>query len=148
MDASLEGRTGKPFEMVVELGKVREFARAVGSSDPAYLDTSEPVSPPTFLVTQRFWTGPEHQPLSDSAVTLERFLHGQQEFTFHGPPPRAGTRLTGVSRVDKVYHKQGKRGGTMTFADLVTEYRDEHGALVAEARATVLETSKPAGRTR
>lgn len=146
MDTSLEGRTGKPFEMVVELGKIREFTHAVRSSDPAYLQVEDPVSPPTFLVAQQFWSGPEHQPLADGAVNLERLLHGEHEFVFHGPPPRAGTRLTGVARVDKVYEKAGKRGGSMTLLGLVTEFRDERGELVAESRATLIETSRPTDR--
>ena len=29
-------------------------------------------------------------------VDLARLLHGAQEFTFHGPPPRAGTKLVGL----------------------------------------------------
>ena len=36
MDESLVGRTGEPFTMVVELGKIREFARATKSRNPAY----------------------------------------------------------------------------------------------------------------
>ena len=35
--------------------------------------------------------------------------------------------------VDEVYEKEGKRGGTMRFAEIVTEFRDETGKLVAEA---------------
>jgi hypothetical protein len=42
-----------------------------------------------------------------------------------------------------VYEKQGKRGGTMTFAVMVTEFRDESGRLVAEARMTGVETERP-----
>jgi hypothetical protein len=30
----------------------------------------------------------------------------------------------------------------MTFAEVVTEYRDESGAVVAESRSTVIETSQ------
>ena len=143
MDAGLEGSTGKPFDLVVEPGKVREFARAVGAGDPGYLDAENPVSPPTFLVTQEFWRGPENQPPAAAAVDFARLLHGEQEFVFHGPPPCAGARLTAVTRIEKVYQKHGKRGGVMTFMDWLTEFRDERGELVAESRATLLQTSRP-----
>ena len=143
MSAGLEGSTGKPFGMVVEPGKVREFARAVGASDPAYLDAENPVSPPTFLVTQEFWREPENQPPAGSAVDFARLLHGEHEFLFHGPPPCAGARLTAVTRIEKVYQKHGKRGGVMTFMNWLTEFRDERGELVAQSRATLLETSGP-----
>ncbi|MSX33149.1 MAG: dehydratase, partial [Actinobacteria bacterium] len=44
--------------MQVELGKIREFARATQSANPAYLETANPVIPPTFLTTQQFWSTP------------------------------------------------------------------------------------------
>ena len=56
MDTSIEGNRGKPFRVVVEEGKVREFARAVKSSDPAYVaDGPQATSPPTFLASSSFW---------------------------------------------------------------------------------------------
>ena len=39
------------------------------------------------------------------------------------------------------FSKPGKRGGTMQFATVVTEYRDADGTLVAEAKATFIETA-------
>jgi len=144
MDKSLEGNRGKPFRVVVEEGKIREFARATRSSNPAYLAEAQPpaVSPVTFLASSVFWQGPESSPWGQATLNWERILHGEQEFTFPGPPPAAGTVLVAQSRIDRIYEKEGKRGGTMTFAEVVTEYRDESGAVVAESRATVIETSQ------
>jgi len=71
-------------------------------------------------------------------------MHAEQEYVFHGPPPRAGTRLVCRSRIESVFHKEGRRGGRLTFAVMVTEFRDATtGALVAEARMTGVETEKP-----
>ncbi len=144
MDKSLEGSSGKPFRVVVEEGKVREFARATKSANPAYLAGDGPpaTSPVTFLASSVFWQEPEHSPWGGSTLNWERILHGEQEFTFPGPPPATGTVLTAQARIDRVYEKEGKRGGTMTFAEVVTEYRDESGAVVAESRSTVIETSQ------
>jgi hypothetical protein len=143
MDKSLEGQRGKPFRVVVEEGKVREFARAVKSSNPAYLAEGPQVtSPPTFLASSAFWQRPENSPWGDKRPNLQRILHGEQEYVFHGPPPAAGTELTAEARIDRIYEKEGKRGGTMTFVELVTEYRDTSGALVAEARSTIIETGQ------
>ena len=58
VDESAVGRVGQPFDMVVERGKIREFARATLSASPEYLDDPVPVSPPTFLVNAAFWTPP------------------------------------------------------------------------------------------
>jgi hypothetical protein len=143
MDKSLEGNRGKPFRVVVEEGKVREFARAVKSSNPAYVaDGPQRTSPATFLASSTFWQGAENSPWGGVKLNWQRILHGEQEFVFHGPPPAAGTELTAEARIDRVFEKEGKRGGTMTFVELVTEYRDSSGAVVAEARSTVIETSQ------
>lgn len=142
MDQGLVGRTGEPFEMVVEAGKVREFARATKATDPGQLG-EDPVAPPTFLVTSSFWSGPENGAWPAGSLVMERVLHGEQEFVFPGPPPRAGARLTAVTRVADVYEKAGKRGGAMQFGVAVTEFRDAAtGELVAESRSTLIETSK------
>jgi hypothetical protein len=139
VDQSLEGRTGEPFRMVVEEGKIREFAAATRSSDVAYQDGS--VSPVTFLTSAFFWQEPENLPWGADGLNLSRILHGGEEYVFEGPPPPAGTTLTGQARIDKIYVKQGRRGGEMTFAELVVEFRDGDDALVATSRTTVIETA-------
>jgi hypothetical protein len=132
----------QPFRMTVEAGKVREFALAVRSSDPDHLGP-DAVSSPTFLQSSSWWQGPEHSVWTGVARDYSRLLHGEQEFVFHGEPPSAGAELEGVSRVDAVYEKAGRRGGSMTFTDVVTEFRDvATGRLVATSRNTSIETSK------
>lgn len=144
VDTSAIGATDEPFEMVVERGKVREFAIACKSHHPDYLDDPHPVMPPTFLTTTAFWSPPGQSVFSKVKMDLRRLLHGGQEYRFHGPPPRAGTKLTVQTRVEDIYEKEGKRGGTMTFVVTVTEFRDSRGTLVAEARSTAIETGKAA----
>ena len=146
MDASIEGNRGKPFRMVVEEGKVREFARAVKSANAAYVgDGPQATSPATFLASASFWQARENSPWGDATLNWARILHGEQEFVFPGPPPAAGTELRAEARIDRVYEKEGKRGGAMTFVELVTEYRDPSGAVVAESRSTIIETSQAPG---
>lgn len=137
------GATGAPFRMDVERGKIREFAVATRSTNPAYLDVDRPVVQPTFLTNTMFWQAGESSPWSRVELDQGRGLHAEQEYVFHGPPPRAGTRLTCQSRIEDVYIKQGLRGGEMTFAVMVTEFRDEAGILVAESRMTGVETARP-----
>jgi hypothetical protein len=144
VDKSAIGATDEPFEMVVERGKVREFALACKSHHADYLEDPFPVSPPTFLTTVGFWSPAGQSVFSKVKMDLRRLLHGGQEYQFHGPPPKAGTKLTVQTRVEDIYEKEGKRGGTMTFVITVTEFRDEQGTLVAEARSTAIETGKPA----
>jgi hypothetical protein len=141
-DAETQPRR-EDYEMVVERGKIREFAQATMTRNPEYLDDPVAVSPPTFLVTSSFWAPRDVSPVSGSGgMNLARVLHGGQEYVFFGEPPRAGTKLTTSSRLDKQYEKEGRRGGTMKFVELVTSFFDESGKLVAESRSTVIETGQ------
>ncbi|WP_433087773.1 FAS1-like dehydratase domain-containing protein [Dactylosporangium sp. CA-052675] len=138
VDDSAAGRIGEPFTLDVERGKIREFARATHSANPAYLDTEDPVVPATFLTTAFFWQSGAADPWEAVAMDQHKGLHAEQEFVFHGPPPRAGARLTGVSRIESVTRKEG-RSGPLAFAVMVTEFRDETGRLVATAKLTGVE---------
>ncbi len=145
-DEKAVGAVGKPFELYVERGKIREFARATLSQHPAHLDDEHPVSPPTFLTTMFFWEEevPGSSPWPLVRLDPKRGMHAEQEYVFHGPPPRAGTRLRCTSRIENVFSKEGRRGGRLTFAVMVTEFRDAAtGRLVAEGRMTGVETERP-----
>jgi hypothetical protein len=138
------GKQGPAFDLVVERGKVREFARATKSEHADYLDRDEPPIPPTFLTTATFWQPPEAANLwREIDIDLRRLLHGEQEYVFPNGPPKAGTKLTAQTRVESVFDKEGKRGGSMTFVVTVTDFHDDQGVLVAQARSTAIETGRP-----
>ena len=122
VDKAAEGAEGVPFVMDVERGKIHEFARATGSELASYFEGDTPPSPPTFLTTQFFWEDlvEGSNPWDKVNMSQERGMHAEQEFIFHGPPPRAGDRLTCTSRIDSIYEKQGRRGGTLEFAAKVS----------------------------
>jgi hypothetical protein len=136
------GTRGTEYEMVVERGKIAEFAAAMQSQNPAYAGP-EAIIPPTFLMSGSLWA-PEGAAV-DVGFDRRRLLHGEQEFIFHGPPPRAGQLLKVSEQIVDRYEKPGKRGGMMRFAVVITEYRDEDGTLVAEARKTLIETAQKGG---
>jgi len=136
------GTRGSDYEMVVERGKIAEFAAAMQSQDPAYGGPGA-IVPPTFLMSSTLWA-PDGAAV-DVGFDRRRLLHGEQEFIFHGPPPRAGTVLKVSDQIVDRYEKPGKRGGMMAFAVVVTEYRSEDGTLVAEARKTLIETAPREG---
>jgi len=142
VDRDSAGTVGEPFELVVERGKIREFARATHAGHPDF-ETGASI-PPTFLTTAYHW----HTPTSDvepaAQLDPQRSLHAEQEFVFHGPPPGAGTRLIGTARIERVYEKPSRRG-VLTFVELVTEYRNEAGELVAESKLTGVEMPETTG---
>jgi hypothetical protein len=131
------------YEIPIEQGKIREFARATSSKLPAHNGPAA-VIPPTFLTTARLvWEPSDQNPAMELGFDMARVLHGEEEYTFYGPPPQAGQTLTAASRMGERYEKEGKRGGVMRFAVMCTEFRDAAGALVAEQRSTVVETAAP-----
>jgi MaoC dehydratase-like protein len=137
------GNRTPTFEMTIERGKVREFARATQSSNPAYLDEREPVIQPTFLTTVTFWQPPDAAALyKDIGIDGRRLLHGEQEYVFPKGVPTAGQRLHASTEVEEIYEKEGKRGGTMTFVVTRTDFTDDDGVVVAQARATAIETGR------
>jgi hypothetical protein len=145
MDVDAVGLTAAPFAMEVERGKIREFATAVRAHDDVYFG-QVPVIPATFLVTQAFWATGEADVWQGLDLDWDRCLHGEQEFVFHGEPPRAGARLVGHSVVEDVVRKQGRRGGPMTLVVVRTDYRDDAGELVAASRTTIVETARTVTR--
>jgi peroxisomal enoyl-CoA hydratase 2 len=146
-DKSAIGKTGKPFKMQVDWGKVREFARAIKDPNPLYTDPELakkelggiPV-PVTFLQTSSFWTDETSSP-GFGGFDLRRILHGEQEFEFF-KPIFVGDTLTGVTKVADVLEKEGGRGGKMTLLITETEYTNQKGEKVAISRSTLIETGQ------
>lgn len=137
-DTGADLEAGRPWEIVVERGKIAEFAEAMLSDEPAYRGPSA-IIPPTFLTSAARWAPPGVR--VNVGFDRKRLLHGEQEYTFHGDLPAVGDVLTAQERVVNRFSKPGKRGGEMRFASVVTEYRDAAGTLVAEAKATFIETA-------
>jgi hypothetical protein len=142
---ALAGARGAAFRLPIERGKIREFAIATRSSDDTYLTAEQPIAPPTFLMTAVYWQTAENYVLRPGMLTARRGLHAGQAFTFHGAPLRAGEQLTAQQRIDRIEHKTGRRGGELTFFDVVTEFRDSTATLRAETRSTLVQTSRAVG---
>jgi hypothetical protein len=138
LPSEAEQPLGSAWELAVERGKIAEFAEAMQSDNPAYRGP-DAVVPPTFLTTAARWAAPGAR--VSVGFDRKRLLHGEQEYIFHSDLPRAGDTLTAQEKIVDRYSKPGKRGGTMRFATVVTEYRSPDGTLVAEARATFIETA-------
>jgi acyl dehydratase len=110
VNADLTGRTypaTPPYAVGRE--KIREFAEAVGASDPAHVDAdvargrgyADVIAPPTFavLVAQQC----DRQLIEDpqAGIDFSRVVHGEQRFVHHRPIT-AGDEVTGVLHVDTV----------------------------------------------
>jgi len=144
VDPSAEGATGAPFTLDVERGKVIEFARAIQATHADHT-ADDAVIPPTFLTTQLFWEKlvDDANPWALVQMSEERGMHAEQEYIFHGPPPRAGQRLHASSNIRDITEKTARSGHRLVFVKMVTEYRDDSGELVAEAILTGVERHPP-----
>lgn len=142
-DRSIIGTEIGTTTIPVERGKIREFATAILEDNPAYLEDSLPIAPPTFTMTTAFWPRQSDTPIPDLGLNYARVLHGEQEYEYL-VPIRAGDVLTARSKISDMYSKEGKRGGTMTFVVFETTFTNQRGEAAVVARQVLVETSKAA----
>ena len=140
------GLTGPEYEMDVERGHIRRFARAMSAPLPEFVEGRKPVIPATFLVSAPYTWGyslerPRGTEFADIDHDLSVSLHAEEAFVFHGPPPRGGDRLICRSTLESVTTKAGGRGGDLTFLTVLTEYRDPDRRLRVEQRSTSVTTA-------
>ncbi|MFD9745120.1 MaoC family dehydratase N-terminal domain-containing protein [[Kitasatospora] papulosa] len=136
LDQSFVGRTYPPTP-AYEVGreKIREFAEAVGDTNPAYSDPeaakalgySDVIAPPTFVFSITFRAA--GQVIQDPQLGLDysRVVHGDQKFA-HVRPVRAGDRLTVTSTIEGIKSMAGN-----DIVDIRGEVHDESGEHVVTA---------------
>ena len=145
VDKSIVGTEMGGSWMMVEQGKIREFAKAILDENPAYQGDDPPV-PPTYTMAMAHWPAPQGGQgagLSKLGLDLLRVLHGGQEYEYLGEI-KVGDKLTTKSRISDVYEKEGKRGGTLTFVTSETTFTNQRGEDVLIARTILVQTSKAA----
>ncbi|MEU6387101.1 MaoC family dehydratase N-terminal domain-containing protein [Streptomyces bauhiniae] len=136
LDQSFVGRTYPPTEPY-EVGreKIREFAEAVGDTNPAYRDPAaaqayghaDVIAPPTFVFSITFRAA--GQVVEDPQLGLDysRVVHGDQKFAY-SRPVRAGDRLTVTSTIEAIKSMAGN-----DILDIRGEVHDASGAHVVTA---------------
>lgn len=144
------GLAGPAYEVDIERGKIREFARAMNAPLADFLDGPAPVVPATFLVSAPYTWGytlerPRGTAFAQIDEDLSVPLHAEEEFRFPGPMPRAGDRLIARTILEDVREKSGRSGGRLTFLTMLTEYRDRTGRIVVEQRSTTVTTARNPG---
>jgi len=138
------GKEFPPFVVTVERGKIKEFARAIGDTNPLYLDDrvgaasefGDIVAPPTFAITFRDETGDTNALLRELGTDISRLLHGEQEFEVFRPL-QPGQTYTCRAKVVDVYEKAG-RTGPMAFVVRETSITDRTNEIVATMRQTTV----------
>ncbi|BDT86838.1 MaoC family dehydratase [Nocardia cyriacigeorgica] len=121
------GAVGTRLDIDLEADSIREFDAATLSRATA--TAGEPVVAPTFLPARIAAAG-EPATANWPGIPIE------QDHRFFGPPPRAGERLTAHSRIQRVYQVDDEHGTQVTVVEMVTQYFDRTGRLVAESWMT------------
>jgi hypothetical protein len=143
----------------IEAGHVLLFARSIGDESPEYQaamhgEAASVPAPPTFVqASAQFTPGYRLRPASgerwfgsgadNGFMPAEDggALHAEQHFEYRKPVV-AGMVLTATTRPGEQWTKQGRRGGTLTFSETITEYRDSSGELIATARSVGVRTER------
>lgn len=139
VDASHAGRSyppSAPYEVGVE--KIREFATAIGDSNPAFHDRDaakalghpDVIAPPTFPFVLTYRASRQVIEDPELGIDYSRVVHGEQRFV-HTRPVRAGDVLQTTVTIESVRSAGGH--------DMVTT-RSEVGTLDGEPVVTAYST--------
>jgi acyl dehydratase len=129
VNVGLEGKEYPESRFTVDEGDVQRFRAAVGTPGPGV--------PPTFVTTAEFAAFPAVVGDPELALDFARVVHADQEYEF-ARPLRVGETLSLRSRI-----AQARAKGGNAFLTIETHLVDDRGAVVATARATMLERGTP-----
>lgn len=142
LDERVVGFRTTPFEVEVEKGRLRLFAKAIGETDPVYFDEQAaraaghpglPV-PPTFLFCLEMERPDPYDWFAALGIPLERVLHGEQAFAYH-QMAYAGDTLRFAAEVTRVWHKKAGQLEFLVQRNVVT---NQHARTVAEFDRTLV----------
>ena len=124
------GKTYPPTTYAVGREKVREYARAVGESDPLYLDVEaaraaghdDVVAPPMFAVVYAMPAVAQGMFDPEVAIDFSRLVHAGQAFAW-GPLVVAGDEISTTLSVKDVSERRGS--GFFVFESVSCNQRGE-----------------------
>jgi len=138
IDRKYIGHVEPAFEVLVEKGRLKFFAKATGQTDPVYTDEVAahaaghpdlPV-PPTFLFCLEM-EAPDPAAIRNLlGMDYRRLLHGEQGFVYERMA-YAGDVLTFEQRVEDIYDK---KNGALEFVVRKTIVTNQRGESVAQLR--------------
>jgi len=147
IDDDLVGRELGSTTFPVERSKLAELARAFQETDTAWWDEQAarragfdgiPVPPTVTTLADHWRSGGAIAAAIEIGADLARVLHGEAAWEYFAPI-ECGDELTGRARISGVSQREGKRGGTMTFVEIATDFTNQSGELVARRRDTLIE---------
>lgn len=135
------GTTYPTYVYEVSREKIREYAQAVGETDPRYRsDGDDCVAPPTFASCFTLVQGGQAA-LADPALGAhERMVHSAQEFDFGDRPLRPGDVVECTPRIADV---SVRRGNELLTLEVDCRFRDDGRRAVRSRTTLVFLPSQP-----
>ena len=145
-DKSKVGKEYPPVAWEVERGKIAELVKAIGDTNPIYLDKQEAMkqgykdtpAPPTFLTVPMMWSSSMPGVINDLKINFMMVLHGEEEYEYYREI-YPGDKITGSPRVASIEEKTSKSGSKMDMVTIEILYTDQNGEKVAKARSLLVE---------
>lgn len=140
LSKDIVGRKLDSYKFTVERGKVKEFCKAIGETNPVYLDPAQAKNagfedtpiPPTFQTTFMFWGYPKiWDDMKDMGIDIGRLLHMKEEYTYL-KPIYPGTTVAAQGEVIDV------KTGKMDMVTFKTTYSNEKGEPCIEAEMAIV----------
>ncbi len=128
----------EPVTLTVEEGRLKFLAKALGESKDIYCSPKAAkaaglpglLAPPTFPFMLEIDALDLEDFMDMLGESLQKLLHGEQNFTYHAPI-YAGDKITvGKKLTDLV----DKKGGALQFLISENTFTNQEGVLVAESR--------------
>ncbi|WP_067681386.1 MaoC family dehydratase N-terminal domain-containing protein [Nocardia miyunensis] len=132
----------------VERGRIRQFATAIGETNPVYHDLDaarsaghpDLLAPPTFLFGLELEQSEVFDVLARYGVDISQVLHGEQTFEYHGLV-HAGDEVRFSTRGVDLY---SKAGGALDFLVRRTEVTRSEELVATFSSVTVIKNGSAA----
>lgn len=136
------GKEYEPFSGKVDRERLIAFSKAIGETNPVYLDAEaakaagyrDVLAPPTFSFTITLDAGQSFNVLDDMGIEHASSVHGAQWFTYDAPIC-AGDTISGQQKITEIF---SKKGGALVFILIETPLKNQNGEPVATLGSTIV----------
>lgn len=143
IDRSYIGQKRKPLTVAVEPFQLRLFAKAIGETNPIYLEEEaakkagyrNTLAPPTFANALKMSSPDPFGDWPAMGIELAKVLHGEQKFEYF-VPICAGDTITLQDEITGIYDK---KDGAMEFMVTETTVKNQDGELVGKMTSVLIQ---------
>jgi len=145
-DKSKIGQSLPTYTHEVERGKVKELVDAIGDDNPIFRNRDKALSegyrdtpvPPTYItIAFQEFTGAYFKAFEELGVSLEKVLHGEEEYEYLGEIYPGDVLRCSMSH-DPIVEKETK-SGKLNLITLRTIFTNQNDEVVLKARSLIME---------